>query len=124
MRMNSLKNLSLAFLASGSLISSAGEQVELFNSKDLTGWTSDGYEVKNGTIICALKGQNLITEKEYSNYVFSFEFKLPPSGNNGIAIHYPGTGDPAYTGMEIQVLELDSGIYFRGEKNAQVNLWN
>ena len=33
-------------------------------------------------------------------------FKLPPAGNNGLAIRYPGTGDTAYVGMcELQVLD-------------------
>ena len=34
------------------------------------------------------------------------EFKLPPGGNNGLAIRYPGEGDAAYAGMcELQVLD-------------------
>ena len=34
------------------------------------------------------------------------EIKLPPGGNNGLAIRYPGQGDTAYTGMcECQVLD-------------------
>ena len=34
------------------------------------------------------------------------EFKLPPGGNNGLAIRYPGNGDTAYVGMcELQVLD-------------------
>lgn len=80
-------------------------KIELFNGKDLTGWKGTGYKVQDGVITCTPQGKNLITEKEYSNYVFSFEFKLPPGGNNGIAVHYPGEGDPAYEGMEIQVLD-------------------
>jgi hypothetical protein len=34
------------------------------------------------------------------------EIKLPPGGNNGLAIRYPNHGDTAYDGMcEIQVLD-------------------
>ncbi|MDB6079170.1 MAG: hypothetical protein JWO82_2917, partial [Akkermansiaceae bacterium] len=77
----------------------------LFNGKDLQGWTGDGYEVKDGTIVCTPSGKNLTTVGTYSDYAFDFEFKLPPGGNNGIGIHYPGTGDSAYTAMEIQVLD-------------------
>jgi len=34
------------------------------------------------------------------------EFRLPPGGNNGLAIRYPGKGDTAYAGMcELQVLD-------------------
>ena len=86
-------------------ICSAGEKVDLFNGKDLTGWTGTGYEVKDGAIVCSPKGKNLTTIKTYSNYVLEFEFKLPPGGNNGVGIHYTGKGDPAYTGMELQILD-------------------
>ena len=38
---------------------------------------------------------------------FSDEFKLPPAGNNGIAIRTPLGGHPASDGFEIQVLDSD-----------------
>lgn len=114
------KNLSIAFLA-GTLIAgicSAGEKVKLFNDKDLTGWTGTGYEVKDGAIVCTPKGKNLTTEKTYSNYVLEFEFKLPPGGNNGVGIHYTGKGDPAYTGMEVQILD-DTAEKYKKLKDYQ-----
>ena len=44
------------------------------------------------------------------------EFKLPPGGNNGLAIRYPGNGDTAYVGMcESQVLD-DNYEKATGEK--------
>jgi hypothetical protein len=40
------------------------------------------------------------------------EFKLPPAGNNGLAIRYPGEGDAAYAGMtELQVLDNTAPTY-------------
>jgi hypothetical protein len=40
------------------------------------------------------------------------EFKLPPGGNNGLAIRYPGHGDTAYEGMcELQVLDGEDAQY-------------
>jgi hypothetical protein len=83
----------------------------LFNGKDLSGWKGEGYIVEDGAITCTPQGSNLVTEGIYSNYAFDFEFKLPPGGNNGIGIHYPGTGDAAYTGMEVQVLDDSSEKY-------------
>lgn len=77
----------------------------LFNGKDLSGWKGEGYVVEDGAITCMPQGKNLITEETFANYVLDFDFKLTPGANNGIAIHYPGTGDAAYTGMEIQVLD-------------------
>jgi hypothetical protein len=87
------------------------QALELFNGKDLSGWKGEGYEVKDGTILCTPQGKNLMTERIFANYALDFEFKLPPGGNNGIGIHYPGTGDAAYTGMEVQVLDNSSDKY-------------
>ena len=55
----------------------------------------------------------LHTEKEYSDFAVRLEFKLPPAGNNGLAIRYPGKGgDPAYFGMcELQVLDNEDPKY-------------
>ena len=77
----------------------------LFNGKDLTGWTGEGYVVKDGAIVCTPEGKNLVTERSFSRYVLDFEFKLPPGGNNGIGLHYPGHGNPADTGIEAQILD-------------------
>ena len=75
----------------------------IFNGKDLTGWKNAKYSVEDGVLVS--KGGNLVTEKQYSNYVFKFDFLLPPGGNNGLGIHYPGKGDAAYSGMELQILD-------------------
>lgn len=105
-----MKKLFVAIACMGSVY--AGEFVSLFNGKDFTGWggagkpEQSGYVIKEGGIIESTKKcRFLITEKEYSNYVFEFEFKLTAGANNGLGIHYPGKGDPAYTGMEIQILD-------------------
>ena len=34
----------------------------------------------------------LHTKEEYGDFVARLEFKLPPGGNNGLAIRYPGEG--------------------------------
>jgi len=87
----------------------------LFNGKDLTGWQGaiDNYEVVDGAIRCKEgKGGMLLTEKEYGNFIVRLEFKLPPGGNNGLAIRSPGEGDPAYAAMsELQVLDTDHPKY-------------
>ena len=79
------------------------EAVSLFNGKDLAGWKNANYVVEDGALVC--KGGNLVTEKQYTNYIFEFDFLLPPGGNNGLGIHYPGSGDAAYSGMELQILD-------------------
>ncbi len=85
---------------------SADGFVSLFDGQTLQGWQGDtkGYLVENGILVCAPGGQ-LMTEKEYSNFVFRFEFNLPPGANNGVGIRSPLNGDAAYGGMEIQILD-------------------
>lgn len=81
----------------------------LFNGKDFTGWAGplDCCEIKDGAIIWQReKGGTIYTKEEFTNFVVRLEFKLPPGGNNGLAIRYPGYGDTAYVGMcECQVLD-------------------
>jgi len=67
--------------------------------------------VKDGTIVCSPEGGNLFTEKTFTNYILEFEFKLPPGGNNGLGIHYPGKGNGAFTGMELQILDNSAEQY-------------
>ena len=89
----------------------------LFNGKDLSGWTlvkksGSGYRVENGVLICPEDGGgNLLTEEEFDNFVFRFDFKLTPGGNNGVGIRAPLAGDIAYSGMEIQILDHDHEKY-------------
>ena len=93
----------IATIIASAFVAQGKEAVSLFNGKDLTGWKKAKYLVEDGAIVC--KGGNLVTEKQYSNYVFEFDFLLPPGGNNGLGIHYPGNGNPAYSGMELQILD-------------------
>lgn len=87
----------------------------LFDGKSLEGWAGavNNYEVVNGAIRCKEgKGGVLHTSKEYGNFQVSLQFRLPPGGNNGLAIRYPGEGDTAYVGMcELQVLDNDAPQY-------------
>jgi hypothetical protein len=87
----------------------------VFNGKDLTGWIGavDNYEVHDGALQCkAGSGGNLLTKDTFENCVVRFEFKLPPGGNNGVALRAPNTQDQlAYAGMEVQILDDDDPQY-------------
>ncbi|MFN4259143.1 MAG: DUF1080 domain-containing protein [Gemmataceae bacterium] len=85
--------------------------VRLFDGKTLEGWQGDvkGYVVEDGVLVC--KGGKLFTKDEYGDFIFRFEFKVPPGGNNGVGIRTPLQGDPAYVGMEIQILDDDAPRY-------------
>jgi hypothetical protein len=88
--------------------------VSLFNGQDLTGWIGavEGYGVEDGAIVCIPeKGGNLYTEKEYSDFILKFEFKLSEGANNGLGIRAPLQGDAAYVGMELQILDDTAEVY-------------
>jgi len=87
---------------------------QLFNGTDLTGWTNtQGYNVSDGLLIInpSQGGGNLYTAQEYGDFIFRFEFRLTPGANNGVGIRVPTSGDGAYQGMEIQILDEDSPRY-------------
>jgi hypothetical protein len=81
----------------------------LFDGKQLSPdiWQSAirGYPIEDGVVVCR-KGGNLLTAKEYGDFVLRFEFVLPPGGNNGVGIRAESPSkDPTYHGMEIQILD-------------------
>lgn len=87
----------------------------IFNGENLEGWKGavDNYEVVDGAIACKKgKGGTLYHEDNLKDFVVRFEFRLPPGGNNGLAIRYPGSGNTAYVGMcELQVLDNTAEKY-------------
>lgn len=104
-----IDNLTLARVGTDS-----EEFTSLFNGRDLTGWTGskgtskDAFVVEDGAIRCnpnATHGNNLLTEDTFDDFILHFEFTVPPAGNNGIALRAPLSGDPAFAGLEAQVLD-------------------
>lgn len=92
----------------------------LFNGKDLDNWVGNKteYVVEDNAIAIYPVGRghgNLYTEKEYSDFVFRFEFQLTPGANNGLGIHASLKGDAAYGGKEIQILDDTAPVYAKLE---------
>ncbi len=100
-----------AIVISATALAQQPEMRPLFNGKDLSGWTGEGYVVEDGAIVCTPEGRNLMTEATFSSYVLEFEFQLTPGANNGLGLHYPGEGDAAYTGIELQILDSTDPKY-------------
>ena len=86
-----------------------------FNGKNFEGWAgpTNNYSVDHGSIQCMKgKGGTIYVNDELGDFSARMEFKLPPGGNNGLAIRYPGSGDTAYVGMcELQVLDDSAKKY-------------
>ena len=99
--------------------------VSLFNGYDLEGWEGAlamyGVDPKEpGVLQCfperkLPQGQrgDLVTRKEYGNFILRFEFMMPTNGNNGLGIRITDPDkDAAYYAMcELQLLD-DGGSYY------------
>lgn len=82
----------------------------LFNGKDLTGWKATGkadvWKVEGGAIAVEKGGGGyLMHEGEHGDFELRMEYKLSKGANSGIALRSPMGGDPAYVGMEIQLID-------------------
>ncbi|MEQ1771750.1 MAG: DUF1080 domain-containing protein, partial [Devosia sp.] len=96
---------------------------KIFNGKNLDGWAieekaavktqaavkapGDVMEIKEGTLVWRDgKGGTPYWNTELRDFVARVMFKIPPGGNNGLAIRYPGKGNAAYDGMtEVQIID-------------------
>jgi hypothetical protein len=89
------RNLALSlWLAVATPIPAADGWIDIFNGKDLSGWTQRGgaakYEVKDGVIVgsAVLNTANsfLCTEKSYGNFILELDFRVDPALNSGVQI--------------------------------------
>jgi hypothetical protein len=111
--MNASHVLSLALASSLAAVTPArcAEWKPLFNGRDLSGWKAiDGpagsWRVDDGQLVCSGQGSGwLSTDAEYANFELELEFRVPTGGNSGVFLRAPHEGNPAYAGMEIQVLD-------------------
>jgi HEAT repeat protein len=90
--------------------------IALFNGRNLNGWVGDtvAYGAEDAMIVTSpSQGTigNLYTQKEYADFNIRFEFLLTPAANNGLGIRAPLTGDAAYVGMELQILDNTAPVY-------------
>ena len=89
----------------------AGDWVELFNGQNLEGWQAiDGpmssWHVEDGILFCSGGGGGwLSTTKQYGDFEIELEFRVPDGGNSGVFLRAPHEGNPAFAGMEVQVLD-------------------
>jgi hypothetical protein len=105
--------LSFAMAACGWIAPAAvaGEWQNLFNGKDTAGWQAvDGpigsWKVTDGVLSTSGAGGGwLSSEKEYGDFEIEVEFRSPPGGNSGVFLRAPHQGNPAFAGMEIQILD-------------------
>lgn len=64
------------------------------------------------------RGTWLVSDAQYANFVLEFEWKLGDRGNSGVALRSPKAGDPAFDGLEVQMVDPR---YFPSDQPPQPN---
>ncbi len=93
--------------------------VDLFNGKDLTGWSivpesaKGAFTVKDGVIAVAGKPAGYFhTDKSYKNYHLKFDWKFVKDGNSGLLVHITGGHKVWPKSVEVQGQQKDHGRIF------------
>lgn len=112
--------------------------VKLFNGEDLSGWqvseaAAESWSVQDGVIDCdpksTLEGdRNIWTEDEYEDFVLYIEWRITdtPTEDSFPVVEPDGTHRTDADGEVVMQTfpNADSGIFLRGQVDAQVNIWN
>ncbi|NIP23518.1 MAG: DUF1080 domain-containing protein [Phycisphaerae bacterium] len=132
-----MKKLSISFLilmvgfaiiAGHTAILRASEEgfAPLFPGDSLEGWKVsdwsnvatpqkvDGtpWRIENGVLYGLNKRTWIRSMKQYGDFILKLDTKITRGSNGGIGLRFPPQGDPAYTAMEIQV--VDDKVYYGG----------
>ena len=115
----------------GGTLTAQDHWIDLFNGKDLTGWTPKGgkavFKAQNGTIVGSpvLNSPNsfLCTVKKYKDFVLELEFRVDSSMNSGIQIRslsLPAYQDGRVHGYQVEIdpsaRAWTGGIYDEGRR--------
>jgi hypothetical protein len=120
-------------LTGGTGISQASDEgfSPLFPGDSLAGWKLSDWsdlrtpqkvpgtpwKMENGVLYGLNKRTWIFSPREYGDFILKFETKITRGSNGGIGLRFPPEGDPAYKGMEIQV--VDHEVYYRGSSQPQ-----
>jgi hypothetical protein len=105
--------------------------VPLFSGDSLQGWkVSDWsnlltpqkvegtpWKIEEGVLYGLNKRTWIMSPKQYGDFILKLETKISRGSNGGIGLRFPPKGDPAYTAMEIQV--VDHGVYYGGSSQPK-----
>lgn len=91
--------------------------VDLFNGRNLGGWRviegdENGWSVVDGVLKCGGRDRGWLgTEERHDNFRLLVEFRLPAGGDSGIFLRAADEGNPAFDGLEVQLLDDRADAY-------------
>ena len=105
----------------------AGDFVPLFPDGKLSGWhfsdwsdletpqqvEGTPWEIEDGVLKGLGKRTWIYSNKDFGDFVLKFDWRISKGANGGLGLRFPPEGDPAYRGLEIQM--VDGETYYRNE---------
>jgi len=102
----------------------------LFNGEDLTGWITvlgstdiTGWEVEDGMIHLEYRSGDIVTDREYTNFILDFDWKISPGGNSGVKYKFCNF-DGSWLGCEYQILDDLGTREGSSEKHRTADLYD
>lgn len=85
----------------------------LFSGRSLEGWRAfksetppTGWEVRDGVLARTGAGGDLMTVRQFDNFILDLDYRIAEGGNSGIMYRVTTDGDrPYYSGPEYQILD-------------------
>jgi len=121
-----MKKLLFLIIISSTAFSQNSEWEYLFDGKSFNGWhqynknvMSDAWYIENGEMVLKSNndnvswGNDIVTDRTFTNFELSIEWKVPKGGNSGIFFkvnEIPEVNAPWKTGPEIQVLDNENFV--------------
>ncbi len=109
-----------------------GRRVELFNGRDLSGWTALGdarYTAQDGAILGRTGGGGhsfLVTERTFGDFVLELDVKTEEPGNSGIQIRSHVSEKGRMVGYQVEIdpspRAWSGGLYDEGRRGWLQNL--
>lgn len=112
-----------------------GRVIELFNGKDLSGWTTssgepvtDGWAVEDGELVRTSRGGAIYADGEYEDFILDFEWKIAPGVNSGlkyrVQFYEKGVyGNPGWLGCEYQIYDEAKNPPAEGSTGALYDIY-
>ncbi|MDR2115159.1 MAG: DUF1080 domain-containing protein [Planctomycetaceae bacterium] len=89
-----------------------GTKTSLIRNNSLDGWTTtnnktpgNAWSVEDGVLHLHGKGGDVMTEREYKNFVLDFTWTIAKGGNSGIKYRFKKYDGKGWLGLEYQVLD-------------------
>lgn len=118
--------VALALVSGTTVLAAEPATIELFNGKDLSGWTQKNgtatYQVENGVVLGKTSEGSpnsfLCTDKEYDNFELTFEVKVDDALNSGVQIRsrsLPDKDNGRVHGPQVEIATNGTAGFIYGE---------